>query len=97
MGRLAEDVIISALSECIVQIYQEDDLEQERLLVQPIPGLAEICFLSVANKETLDCRLINLSGQDISLPADSPIALLIGLPDDTVIRPVENSSKGTAH
>ena len=102
LGKLAKRTTIPALSECIAHIYQEDELMENCLLVQPILGMAEQCFLSVAtsldnaNQPGLNCRMINPSGQDITLPEHTTIAYLTALPHDTIISPMENPPPRTS-
>ena len=62
------------MSECMARIYQQNEFVEDMLLVQLILDMPEQCFLSVAasldnvNQQALICRIINPSGQDITLP-----------------------------
>ena len=83
------------MSESIIGIYQEERVVENLILVHPIPGVAERCHLAVAtsidnaNQETLNCRVINPSAEDIFLPKDTSIALLSGLPEGVSITEME--------
>ena len=46
-----------------------------------------------ANQETLNCRLINPSAEDITLPRGTSIALLSGLPEGISIKEMETRLK----
>ena len=49
------------------------------------------CYLSrQRNQETLNCRLINPPAEDITLPENISIALLLGLPEGIAIKEMEN-------
>ena len=95
LGRLSHRVTIPAMSECIASIYQEEKIMESILMVNPIPGVAERCHLAVVtsvdntNQETLNCRLINPSGEDITMPEGISIALLLGLLEGIAIKPME--------
>ena len=85
------------MSMCIASIYQEDKIVEKVEKVHPIPGVAERCHLAVAasvdsaNQETLNCRLVNPSAEDNTLPEGTFIALLSGLPEGIVIKTMEGN------
>ena len=99
MGKFAYKTTTPALSKCLARIYQKDEIQQYKLLVQPTPGMAEHCFISVAtsldnaNQKSLNCRIFNPSGESITLPKDTTIAYISGLPNDADITLIDRSTK----
>ena len=97
LGKLSDKVTIPAMSECIASIYQEDEIIKKILMVHSTHSVAERYHLAVdtsvdnTNQETLNCRLINPSAEDITLPEDTSIAHRSGLPEGIAIKGLENS------
>ena len=99
LEKLSHKVTIPAMSEYIASIGQEDKIVEKVLRVHPIPSMAERCHLVVAtsvdnaNQATLNCRLINPSAEDITLPVGTSIALLSGFLEGIAIEEMESSQK----
>ena len=82
---------VSALTEHMAIISLKEPLEGDFFIVEPIPGLAETYFLTVAalldhgQRNVLQCRIINPTAHDIHIPENMPIAVISVLPEGSTI------------